>query len=117
MVNALLLWKVLDHVEKNPHELAQHVWRCETGACFAGHTALLSGAEWVQPYEHPAYFDNELPAHVRRPGTTGESVHAADWAAEALQLSDEQADQLFYDLNTLADLRVIVEELTAGEVE
>lgn len=97
-VNVELLRDTLDHIETHPQEWDQSDWWCETTACFAGHAALLAGADLVDEATQKVTYD-------------GKRMHISDAAQLALRLSDREAVRLFAGSNDLGDLRRIVAEL------
>ena len=99
--NIPLLKQVLAHIEANPETWRQDSWRCETGFCFAGWTAELTGAKWARP-------EKQLDPNVLR--GDGESEHVADYAQRVLGLEENEADLLFSMFRTLDDLRRMVAE-------
>jgi len=115
MINVPLLQETLAHIEANPSEWYQKQYRCGTGMCFAGWAVHLAGGEWYAGPE--STYASELIAEPDEPNsfTLSDSgalvVHAEDRATRLLGLTDEQSATLFYEDNTLADLRRIVADL------
>lgn len=108
-VNVDLLQRTLAHIEAHPEEWNQGTWRCGTAACFAGHAAILAGAQWAEPdYETAPWLDNEK---VITP--SGERREVFDYAPEVLGLA-HHSHPLFNASNDLEDLRRIVGELCDG---
>lgn len=113
MINVPLLKETLAYIEAHPEEWDQSKWRCGTGACFAGHAAILHGAKWR----------NLAPDDMRIIAPGGEVRYVDSYAREALGLKaevyvDHDGDtefgvELFDGHNTLDDLRRIVGELCA----
>jgi len=103
MLNTLLADTVIGVIETHPETHNQHDWgyetACGTTMCVAGHAAVLSGAKLN-------YFDfgNERKAYeCTLPDGTITGIDR--YAQEMLGLTDEQADNLFYNMNN--DLDVI----------
>lgn len=44
-----LAYETLDQIEAHPEEWYQDQWRCDTGMCFAGWAATLSGSKFLFP--------------------------------------------------------------------
>ncbi len=111
--NVPLLRQTMAHIEAHPEEWYQGSWRCDTGMCFAGHTAIIDGATWTYPdITDDEIFETEL---VTTPGR--EIMPVRDYASHALGLELGEAALLFAASNDLDDLRQIVDELCAeGEV-
>jgi len=107
-INAPLLRQVLAHIEANPQSWVQKEWRCQTGMCFAGWTAELSGGKWAG--DPGQSFGDFL---VAEPGETSSqgAVPARDRARRLLGLGIAQSAQLFFGENTLTDIRRIVADL------
>lgn len=123
-INAPLLRKVLAHIEALPADAVkgwdQRTYRCETGMCFAGWTAELTGAVWAPMHVYPSGVyavaeDGENDLSDVSP--YGEFVWVADRAARLLGLTYRQADLLFSSRNTLQDLRDIIDDLCAQAMD
>lgn len=98
--NIELMKKVLKQIEDHPETWEQRSWRCETGLCFAGWTAELSGAKWDDPKD-------PLDPYV----VVGDDVvHVSSYARKALGLTGDEAEELFSGFNRLRHLREIVAE-------
>lgn len=118
-VNVDLLDRTLAHIEANPEEWKQSVYRCETGMCFAGWVCDLAGGEWLNaPFDHwpdaLAAEPTDDPLRVVKFGGRRPGVTASYRAMRLLGITDEQADDLFEAQNALAELREIVAEIKAG---
>lgn len=140
--NVVLARATLEVIKANPEGWAQQHWRCKTGMCFAGHAAVLAGAEFVVPASligsHGTYFEImpgdrtpvdyvvELVRHdsIAEPRRTWAESSARyvelphvtsikNFARQALGLDDTQAEALFEGGNTLADLERMVAALEA----
>lgn len=113
-INVPLLKTTLAYIEAHPEEWDQSEWRCGTGACFAGHAAILHGAKWRGR--------NATDMHVISPD--GATYMVDSYAREALGLelrpyTDPNDKVCYYGIelfragNSLDDLRRIVGELCA----
>ncbi len=118
--NAELAYSTLDHIRAHPDQHRQVVWLrrpagypaptadtgwCGTSGCFAGWVSLLAGD---QPVRGDAHFGWEWVDEVRTPD--GRHAFVAERAVELLRISQEQADQLFDAVNSVADLERLVRE-------
>lgn len=103
--NVALLTQTLEYIRAHPDELVQHTWRCNTGCCFAGHAAILSGARWQDP--------KRLSSVITTPNGSEEWV--SSYAKRVLGLNRTEADWLFDANNTLGDLVRKVAALAAGQ--
>lgn len=109
MINMDLAYRTLDHIAEHPEEHNQSTWRCGTTACYAGHAAILAGAQWCDPR------DGYPISCVHTPD--GVIEHVRFFAQQELQLTDGQADRLFHGSNTLEKLREIVDDLVYNYTE
>lgn len=132
MLNTKALIDTYAYVRDHPEEWRQVTWVCGTTACFAGHAALhvfgarLSGQEEesVVLTEEDADLLNTHDADyvIRRDSgeqgewQAGDETHISHFAAAALGLTDAQRTELFYALNTMADLKRLIEEYTGVEL-
>lgn len=129
MLNKELLQKTMNLINAKPetHDQANWVFEtsnspCGTTMCFAGHAAVLAGAEIPDPKKHLVsdwyvgeggkylnYLDyNNLESRKR-----DEATSVAFYARQALGLDYEQAEYLFgHDLSR-EDLEDAVEELVS----
>lgn len=132
-VNVELLDRVMEQIEKEPDRWNQSYWlmdyprqratdddgsiiiNCETAFCFAGWAATLEGGKWMTGGELLAeQADIDWGTSVYTEHYHGRNlVSAFDRAARLLGLTDDQADELFYSNNTIADLRQIVARFKA----
>lgn len=103
--NTQLLQETIAAVLAQPEKHKQSEWRCETGMCFAGHAAMLAGAEWA----HPEDLTNP---YIKTTGTL--DVHVSNYAAEALGLDGLEEAVLFEGDNTTEDLVKMVDNLLNG---
>lgn len=130
--NKALLKKTLEQIKAHPELHNQNFWvvaneenLCGTAMCFAGHAAVLSGAENPDPKKHfiedwyvrkdnLAYMNYEDTYQV--PFKDYESV--SKYAGRELGLTSEQSDWLFDSNRTLEEIESAVEELiTYGTLE
>ena len=107
--------RALAHITAHPEQWVQEEYRCGTGMCFAGHTAVLAGGRWLYP-GHP-----RSDLLVAEPGDPEEDIwdaciSAHDRARRLLGLTEEQADRVFVGTNTLDDLRRYRDLLARGEL-
>lgn len=107
------LRKVLEYLTEHPEEHDQGIWiaspyytGCGTTACVAGHVVLADG--WAPDYRI-AY-----PEYCVKDGKTRRIAHVAE---ALLGLRPEQAAQLFWATNELADLWRMAEEFTDGTIQ
>jgi hypothetical protein len=84
---------------------------CGTSGCFAGHAVFTQGAKLSRcEFDMGATGDRWFSwGEVKRPDGRIEAVQK--WAAELLELDEEQADTLFNGSNSLEDLRRMVAAL------
>lgn len=115
--NVVLMREVLTHIEEHPQGWTQSNWRCETGMCFAGWTAVIAGAEWAN--DNP---NDGLYRYVIAPGGTSMPEPVWKFAYDALGFENYDADDatigLFEGGNSLPTLRRYVEayeEIAARE--
>lgn len=110
--------EALAHIEANPREWDQAHYRCETGMCLAGHVAILAAGKWAGPVNNREIANlliaepDDDPEYVwdcDRVGATVISVH--DRARRLLDLTGDEADELFCAVNTLGDLHQIADSL------
>jgi len=104
-IDVKALRQTMDVVERAAQKRGANGWfqpdyRCQTGMCFAGHGAAMSGGKWVSgPNAWNA-------AYMRMPD--GLENHCSDLMIERWGLTEEEADYLFDGSNTLDDLRFMV---------
>lgn len=102
----------LAYIEAYPDEHEQRTWAwstpCGTTYCLAGHVVVQAGAEirW-RPFDDDSFRDAEFCTYQ------GDQRVIAGLAGELLGVDYEDADDLFAAVNTLADLRLIRDELAA----
>jgi hypothetical protein len=105
VINVDLLRETLQHIKEHREEWDQKQWRCGAAACFAGHAAILAGAEWEGDSDFGIYV---LPPNAK---SEGEFLFVGAYAQAVLGLSNAEADDLFWQDNTLADLEAKVAAL------
>lgn len=94
--HSLLLYSEYWESKERTDQVAAH---CGTAYCVAGYVGQMLDER----------FKNSEVIQVE-----GEPVHVADFAKDALGLTDEQSEWLFAGVNTAEDVRRIAEEI-AGE--
>ncbi len=120
MPNAYLLRRTLAHIEAEPHSWNQFVWArrtdCGTAMCFAGWAVTLAGAQ-----VDFRRFGDELSTNVITPESRSElglrTLYIDEAAQELLDLSLEEAEELFAGANSIKRLRALVAELAVGECD
>lgn len=139
-LNRELLVRVLDTIERNPERHDQDMWRshtcdyddtchcearyddtrvtqheprCKTIMCFAGWAAELAGGCWVNEESSALFAEPHDPSEdVSYSASRGiYVVEAATRARRLLGLTDEEADELFLECDTLEDIRECVHDL------
>lgn len=124
-LNIWLLRETLAAIEAHPEQHHQGDFRCRSGMCFAGWAAQLAGGVWlveepVDPGEL-AYRDVDL---LKAELDDGDDAHwngahsvvsASLRARRVLGLTGLQADLLFNGLNTVEQLRELVDEFARDE--
>lgn len=113
--NVALLRKTQDFIEQNPSQHDQGVWHnaCGTAFCYAGHAALLAGAEHPGGRIELWHVDPVTLAavtYVQNP----ESAYVGDFARKQLGLTEAESDALFDASRTLRGLRSLVNALCTG---
>lgn len=127
MPNAELLRETLRHIQQNPESWDQKYYRRGSSGCFAFHAALLARAELAIP--EPVIterYGSTRPNHSRAVAWTpaardlgfaeGEEIDLHDFACRALELTESEAAQLFYEYDNLSDLEAIAESLVRQAV-
>lgn len=119
-LNRELLLEVLGKIEANPELHDQTAWRvvtdCGTKMCFAGWTCELTGATW-SPRMAAIVADVRIddPAEVYTTydnfGRQVSYVPIGERARSQLGLTPQEAGSLFYECNTLDEVRAYVHEL------
>lgn len=119
MPNIELMDRVAAYIEEHPEDHYQEDWRCGTAACFAGWTALLSGAQWVCPvWEAPTapvdHIDENGFVHVHNmyrviDPKSGLRVPVGVYAQKILGITAWEADELFDPDNDIGHIKVIID--------
>jgi len=117
-IDTALLEATMLLIEEHPeqHDQAHWVWNaqaaeCETTYCFAGHAALLAGAE--PPARSGSWFVDERTGRLAVFGAP-HAKPVADFAQGKLGLTEGQADKLFHGANTIPQLRALVDQYVAA---
>jgi len=120
--NVALLQETMAKIELNPELHDQSVWAnvCGTAFCYAGHAAILAGAEVPRG---KAIADGHWwcvnPETLESTGKTsmelrGDDVQVDVFAARKLGLTEAEAGWLFDATRTRVELRLLVDALCAG---
>lgn len=137
LIHHTLLLSTLDHVKADPKSWHQQSWRCGTTACFAGHAALLNGAQWALEPGHHTAFMPEGAIRLDADGDTDRQAscmysddvtwvddegqryyqHVSAYARGALGLTQQDAEALFAASNSMARLEEIIDDLTPLPVQ
>jgi len=132
-VNLELLNSTLARIKELPQEYRQSTWVsqaennvCGTTMCFAGHAAVLAGAEIPNPKKHSIVdwfvaedennsYLNLDDAYYSNGDTPNQ--HVQDFATKALGLTYKQREYLFEADRTMDQIEQAVHELnTYGEI-
>lgn len=81
----------------------ESVWKCNTGGCLAGWTAMMLGWRPIVGMDSTVWKD-------------GKVGHVDDITRKHLGLTDVQASILFQGSNSLHDLWAVAEVITDGEI-
>ena|SRR5690349_4695053 len=95
--NIELLKQVKDSILMDPDSHDQKTWFCDTSMCIAGHAAVMSGAT-VQASRNYSDLLEMVDEH-------GNMIHPPEYAQEALGLSDDEREYLFYCMNNAVSLK------------
>lgn len=113
-INIPLLRKTLEHITSNPLEWNQHTWfglasdsPCGTAGCLAGHAAVFSGV--------PLRYQQRNGVSVPVCSMDGRELSIV--ARMELGLTNIQTAGLFYSYNTLANLWLLAESFTDGDIK
>jgi hypothetical protein len=123
--NIPLIRKTWEYITEHPEEHNQKDWArqttCGTTYCFAGTALVLSNYDFDFGEAKPDRFDfgEANPVHrsayvVKSP--EGKLVSIGGSAEQELGLTYEEANKLFLDCHTLADVGDMLYSLTNGEV-
>lgn len=107
MPNIAKLNETLDYITAHPEEHVQEKWTCNTGACFAGHAALLNGYRVAR--------DNLGVVIDGRVMKGDESFFVDTVAQDILGIDSHTGDILFNSHNTRDSLAEMIEDIEAGE--
>lgn len=120
MVNADLLRKTLEQIEKEPWRWDQKTWRrrkrskahpeCKTAMCFAGWAVTLAGEEFLVPDKFVIRNHGGVE-ELLMPHDTSGGGSIRSRAIHVLGLTEDQAEELFDHMNTKKDLYEIVNYL------
>lgn len=133
-VNLELLNDTLKVIKLNPELHGQSTWvskaehtTCGTTMCFAGHAAVLAGAEIPDPKKHTiddwfvAKDENNSYLNMSQVYYANDAVpnqHVQDFATKALGISSEERDYLFEADRTMDEIELAVQELNeTGEIQ
>lgn len=116
--NVDLLKRTLAYIEANERAWDQTVWRrkdpvCGTAMCFAGWAVTLAGDQWASEAVEATEIRGDDDSFLVKIGDD-RVQEVDDRAAELLGLTYEQVDLLFFSLNDLDDIRLIVGEICEG---
>jgi hypothetical protein len=109
MADIAKLDAALAYIEQHPKEWIQSTYgqkdvRCGTAGCLAFHVGLIDGAEITWGRKWNGY----------QPIEEIGGVQPSAYAQRALGLDYEQAESLFFEWNTLADLKAMRDALAAN---
>lgn len=108
------LRRVLTHVVAHPDSHQQEKWTCDTGACFAGHAALLNNYHLAVSPTLVAGGDPHVENGVVI-SSKGERKWVPDVARDILDLGYGDSDILFHSENNVQMLAQMIEDLEHGE--
>lgn len=104
--NAVLAYRVLDHIDAHPEEHRQTAWvdqdSCGTTACFAGWACLLAGDQAPPPADCPSAMVFSPDGHLHG---------VFDRAQEHLGIDEETAEDLFSGDHLAEDLAELVPQI------
>lgn len=107
MANIQELERILTYITDHPEEHVQSRWTCGTGACFAGHTALLNG------YQALTVGIDFLGSMVVDDRGWGHRVR--DVALKILDVDETTSEVLFDGNNTREMIAEMVKDIANGE--
>lgn len=123
--NSELANKALDLIRLDPKHHLQGTWRCGSGQCYAGWTAIAAGVNWYTDdvadryYQHvvvPDGFADDFSVVLQK--SDGESVrimHVGEFAGIALGIDGSEADVLFSASNSREEIERYIKQLENGE--
>lgn len=106
MANIAELERVLTFITDHPEQHKQGSWTCNTGACLAGHAALLNG--YRKFYENGKAINGELIKDHRHYDVEAEAI-------KVLGLRQTDAVILFSGTNTRDSIAAMIKDLANGE--
>lgn len=120
--NIQLLRDTIDYIDAHPDEHDQDDWvqPCGTAFCYAGHAALLAGATRpgleITRGESTWYVDTQtLESVIGRYFDVKEHVlEVSVFAEQKLGLTYNEADIMFSEVRTRAELRLLVDAFDEG---
>lgn len=113
--NIKLLNLTMDFIKTTPVKHDQSTWvsPCGSTMCFAGHAAVLDGAQFNEKLFKEIgdwRIDTETKKHTR----SWESISVSSYARKALGLDWDEADYLFEGGRTVEELEEAVRKFSAG---
>lgn len=105
MANVEYLQEVVQFIKDYPEKHNQVVWACETGACFAGWAALLTGDFKIVPDYDGSLINLKTGAHTT----------AWTEGRKALGLTVDESEIFFDALNTADMLELMVKDVADGK--
>ncbi len=116
--NLPLLKETMQVILANPelHNNSTWISPCDSTMCYAGHAAMLAGAE----FDFERYEANGQEWLVDETGkariwcSSGSSISISSYAQEKLGLSDTEANYLFYANRTVDELVEAVDKFQEG---
>lgn len=93
MGNIELLKKTKEQIILFPETHNQKTWHCSTSMCIAGHASVLAGAKLVVQHPH----SDDPWTYLVDPN--GDEVNASYFAMEALEMTEEEREYLFFCFN------------------
>lgn len=119
-MNTELAERVLTYVKEHPEEHDQSVWAwrnpdnsCNTTMCFAGTTVVMEYGFDSLNWGDAQVRSQANTATITENGTK-QTLPISELAADALDLADWQAQQLFYESETLEDVERCLGAFKAG---
>lgn len=107
MANIAELERVFTFISDHPEQHDQTAWTCETGACLAGHAALMNG--YTKKYVYGCVINGVVD------GPDGQSADVGEVAMRILGLSGCEANVLFASTNTREKIGLMIKDLANGE--
>lgn len=117
------------HLNLYPEKHRQRAWRCETGMCYAGHYAALSGeVSWLLDDKEMdgLWHDEDFPRIYIEGGTwadiseivvdrSGKRWKVSEWVAQHMGISDSESSRLFAGSNSREDVEALVKSYANGD--